>query len=75
MHTYTVFHKALLKFTKASRPYSDRSMAIGCYAEVGQGHLHTILHTYIHTYIYVHNLLNEGIHSYIHIHIQTYMYK
>ena len=29
-----VFHKSLVKFTKSSRPYSDRSMAIGCYAEV-----------------------------------------
>jgi hypothetical protein len=29
-----VFHKALLKFTRPSRPHSDRAMAIGCYAEV-----------------------------------------
>jgi len=31
---FRVFHKALLKFTKPSRPHSDRAMAIGCYAEV-----------------------------------------
>eukprot|EP01038_Epipyxis_sp_PR26KG_P004790 gene4790-6717_t len=28
------FHKPLLKFTKPSRAYTDRSMVIGCYAEV-----------------------------------------
>lgn len=28
------FHKSLIRFTKASRLHTDRSMAIGCYAEV-----------------------------------------
>lgn len=28
------FHKHLMKFTKPSRSYSDRAMAIGCYADV-----------------------------------------
>ena len=28
------FHKHLFKFTRSSRPHTDRSMAIGCYAEV-----------------------------------------
>ena len=31
---FSAFHPLLLKFTKATRPYSDRAMAIGCYAEV-----------------------------------------
>lgn len=31
---FDYFLKALMKYTKESRPYSDRSMAIGCFAEV-----------------------------------------
>jgi hypothetical protein len=31
---FAAFHPLLLKFTKPSRAYSDRAMAIGCYAEV-----------------------------------------